>query len=255
MAVRSAQYTSARTSRAVYPRTRRIRFRFNEEAGRKYFVAGDMVFSHFVAGLSGAFPPGEEGFIRSVRRFADQITDPELKKRVAGFIGQESMHGQEHRHLNEKLIAMGYPIAWWDSESFKDKRIRFEDRLPAHVHLALTAAAAAKKAELAKSWEEMSGGLPKMFEAIKSRLDILSQSKKLPADLDKAKLEGAKGGYEEAVKMWEDAKAAFAGGNLTDALAKGKTVKEKAAAVMTALGMQVPAAAAPAPAPAAAPKG
>ena len=49
MAVRSTQHTSVRNSRAVYPRTRRIRFRFNEEAGRKYFVAGDMVFSHFVA--------------------------------------------------------------------------------------------------------------------------------------------------------------------------------------------------------------
>ena len=141
MAVRSEQHTSARNSRAVYPRTRRIRFRFDEDSGRKYFVAGDTVFSHFVAGLSGAFPPGEEGFIRSVRRFADRITDPELKKRVAGFIGQESMHGQEHRHLNEKLIAMGYPIAWWDSKGFKDRRIRFEDRLPAHVHLAVTAAA------------------------------------------------------------------------------------------------------------------
>ena len=150
MAVRSAQHTSVRNPRAVYPRTRRIRFRFNEEAGRKYFVAGDMVFSHFVAGLSGAFPPGEEGFIRSVRRFADRITDPELKKRVAGFIGQESMHGQEHRHLNEKLIALGYPIAWWDSESFKAKRIRFEDRLPAHVHLALTAAAEHYTAVLAE---------------------------------------------------------------------------------------------------------
>ena len=44
----------------------------------------------------------------------------------------------------------------------------------------LTTAVAAKKAELAKSWEEMSGGLPKMLEAIKSRLDILSASKKLP---------------------------------------------------------------------------
>ncbi|MDX1878819.1 metal-dependent hydrolase [Mycolicibacterium sp. 141076] len=150
MAVRSAQPTSARNAGAVYPRTRRIRFRFNEEASRKYFVAGDMVFSHFVAGLSGAFPPGEEGFIRSVRRFADRITDPELKKRVAGFIGQESMHGQEHRHLNEKLIAMGYPIAWWDSESFKDRRIRLEDRLPAHVHLALTAAAEHYTAVLAE---------------------------------------------------------------------------------------------------------
>jgi hypothetical protein len=41
----------------------------------------------------------------------------------------------------------------------------------------LTAAAAAKKTELAKSWEEMSGGLPKMLDAVKSRLDILSASK------------------------------------------------------------------------------
>lgn len=118
---------------------------------------------------------------------------------------------------------------------------------------ALTAAAAAKKAELAKSWEEMSGGLPKMLEAIKSRLDILSQSKKLPANLDKAKLESANVGYGEAAKMWEDAKAAFAGGSAADALAKGKTVKDKAVEVMTTLGMQVPAAAAPVPAPATAP--
>jgi uncharacterized phage infection (PIP) family protein YhgE len=118
---------------------------------------------------------------------------------------------------------------------------------------ALTAAAAAKKAELAKGWEEMSGGLPNMLDAIKSRLDILSQSKKLPATLDKEKLEGAKGGYEAAARMWEDAKAAFAGGNLADATAKGKNVKEKAVEVMTALGMQVPAAAAPAPVPAPAP--
>jgi hypothetical protein len=113
----------------------------------------------------------------------------------------------------------------------------------------LTAAAVAKKAELVKSWEAMSGGLPKMLETIKSRLDILSQSKKLPANLDKAKLDGAKGGYEAAAKMWDEAKAAFSGGNMTDAMAKAKDVKEKAVAVMTTLGMQVPAAAAPAPAP------
>src|SRR5512137_1821494 len=102
----------------------------------------------------------------------------------------------------------------------------------------LTAAAAAKKTELAKSWEEMSGGMPKMLEVIKSRLDILSASKKLPENMDKAKLEGAKGGYEAAAKMWDDAKTAFSGGNLADAMAKAKTVKE-----MTTLGMQVPAAA------------
>ena len=107
----------------------------------------------------------------------------------------------------------------------------------------LSAAAAAKKAELTKSWEEMSAGLPKMLDAVKSRLDILSKSKKLPAGLDKAKLEGAKSGYEAAVKMWDDAKAAFAGGSIADALAKANTVKDKTVEVMTTLGMQVPAAA------------
>jgi hypothetical protein len=117
----------------------------------------------------------------------------------------------------------------------------------------LTAAAAAKKAELAKSWEEMSGGMPKMLDAVKSRLDILSQSKKLPANLDKEKFEGAKEGYEAAAKMWADAQAAFTGGNVADAVAKAKDVKEKAVEVMTTLGMPVPAAAAPAPAPAAVP--
>ena len=106
-----------------YPKTRRIRFPFAQ--GAKHFVNNDMVFSHFVANLSGSFPPGEELFIRSVRRFADEITDPVLKRRVAGFIGQESVHGQQHRAINEKLIEMGYPIAWWDSEKFVDwvKRI------------------------------------------------------------------------------------------------------------------------------------
>lgn len=133
-----------------HPKTRRIRFRFNEEATKKYFVAGDMVYSHFVAGLSAGFPPGEEGFIRSVRRFADLITDPDLKKRVAGFIGQESMHGQEHRHLNEKLVEMGYAIQWWDSKRLKAGQIRLEERLPAKVHLAMTAAAEHYTAVLAE---------------------------------------------------------------------------------------------------------
>src|SRR5262244_3389071 len=40
----------------------------------------------------------------------------------------------------------------------------------------MASAAAAKKAELTKTWEEMSTGMPKVVEAIKSRVDILSQS-------------------------------------------------------------------------------
>lgn len=105
----------------------------------------------------------------------------------------------------------------------------------------LAAVAATKKEELNKSWQEMSGGLPKMVEAIKSRVDILSQSKKLPANLDKAKFEGVKAGLPEVTKMWDDAQKAFSGGNLADAVSKAKTIKDKAVEMMTTLGMQVPA--------------
>jgi hypothetical protein len=105
----------------------------------------------------------------------------------------------------------------------------------------LAGAAAAKKEELTKAWSEMSGGLPKMVEAIKSRVDILSKSKKLPANLDKGKFEGVKTGLPGVTQMWEDAQKAFSGGNLADAVSKAKTLKDKAVEMMTTLGMQVPA--------------
>jgi hypothetical protein len=107
----------------------------------------------------------------------------------------------------------------------------------------LATAAAAKKAELTKAWEEMAAGLPKMVEAIKSRVDILSKSKKLPANLDKAKFEGAKAGLAEITKTWTDADSAFKGGNISDALAKANAVKAKATEIMATLGMQAPPAA------------
>jgi uncharacterized protein len=138
----SVAVADAQGAQSSYPKVRRVRFRFGEDDSHgKYFIENDIVFSHFLANLSGAFPPGEEAFIRSVRRVADQIADPVLKKKVARFIGQESMHGQEHRRLNQELIEMGYKIDFPDRPSFIERRIRFERRLPARLHLAITAAA------------------------------------------------------------------------------------------------------------------
>jgi hypothetical protein len=105
------------------------------------------------------------------------------------------------------------------------------------------AAAAAKKEELAKAWTELSGGVPQMVTAIKSRVDILAQSKKLPAGLDKAKVDDAKAGLTAIDQTWTEASDAYKAGNLTDAIGKATTVKNKAAEIMTALNMQVPAAA------------
>ena len=107
----------------------------------------------------------------------------------------------------------------------------------------LGAAATAKKAELAKAWEEMSSGVPKLAEAIKSRVDILSQSKRLPAGLNKAKLDGAKSGLTEVNQTWTEASDAFKSGNVTNAVAKGKAARDKAVEIMTTLNMTVPQAA------------
>ncbi|MFD7847910.1 metal-dependent hydrolase [Nocardia sp. NPDC059764] len=114
----------------TYPRARRIRFRFDRASSDKYFVENDMVYSHFVAGMSGGFPAGEKSFIRSVRRVADRVTDPVLKKRVTGFVGQEAMHGLEHRKLNEKLVELGYPIAWPDSPRAVERMRWIEELRP-----------------------------------------------------------------------------------------------------------------------------
>ncbi len=119
--------------------TRRIKFSYPQGALQKHYVDGDLVMSHIVAVLSATFPPGEDFFVRAVRNFSDQVTDPELKKQVAGFIGQEVTHGREHRELNHRLQEMGYPthkvsrfVKW--SLADADKRV------PAKMRLAYTAA-------------------------------------------------------------------------------------------------------------------
>jgi hypothetical protein len=104
----------------------------------------------------------------------------------------------------------------------------------------IASAAAAKKAELTKSWEEVSVGMPKVVDAIKNRVDILSQSKKLPAGMSAETLAQAKAGLNEITEQWTAATEASKSGNLTDALAKASAVKKKAAEVLTTLNMPVP---------------
>jgi len=107
----------------------------------------------------------------------------------------------------------------------------------------LVEAVAAKKEELTKSWQEMSGGLPGMVTAIRSRVNILSKSAKLPAGLDKDKFESAKASLASITQTWTEASDAFKGGNVMDAVNKAKTVKEKALEIMSSLGMKPPQAA------------
>ncbi|HEX4902886.1 MAG TPA: metal-dependent hydrolase [Acidimicrobiales bacterium] len=120
--------------------TRRISF---EEALRDlpkhYALDGDLIGSHLMASLSAVFPDGEDFFVRSVRHYRDQITDPALKRQVAGFIGQESVHGREHRAFNDRLDQLGYPTK--RVERFTEKGLALRERLaPPMSNLAATAA-------------------------------------------------------------------------------------------------------------------
>ena len=104
----------------------------------------------------------------------------------------------------------------------------------------LATAAAAKKAELTKAWEGVSAGMPQVVDAIKGRVDVLSQAKKLPATMTADKLGAAKAGLAELTQSWTAATEAFKAGNVPDALAKATAMKAKAAEVLGILGMPVP---------------
>ncbi len=99
-------------------------------------------------------------------------------------------------------------------------------------------AAADKKAELTKSWEDLSAGIPQMMEAVKSRLDDLGKAKKLPAGLDKDKLAALTSGYDEAMKQFQAAKDAASAGDFTKAIEAGNAIKQKGMEIGTTLGLK-----------------
>jgi hypothetical protein len=104
----------------------------------------------------------------------------------------------------------------------------------------LASAAAAKKVELTKSWDGLRSGMPRVVEAIRNRVDILSQIKKLPAGMPSETLAQAKAGLNQITEQWNAATEASKGGNLADAVAQASSVKVKAAEVLTLLKMPVP---------------
>ncbi len=87
------------------------------------------------------------------------------------------------------------------------------------------------------AWTSISTDTPKMVDAIQSRVDILSKSHHLPANVSKDALASAKSGLDSLKSTWSDAQSAAASGDYTTALSKAQAVKDKAAEIMHSLGM------------------
>jgi len=131
--------TQARNPDRKVP-TRRMDFEASFRDVPKHFAGdGDLIASHIIVSLSSLFPDGEDFFVRSVRHYRDRITEPQLKRQVAGFIGQEAVHGREHRVLNDRLAELGYPTKLYERMTKRTLAIR-ERLLPARSNLAATAA-------------------------------------------------------------------------------------------------------------------
>jgi hypothetical protein len=111
----------------------------------------------------------------------------------------------------------------------------------------LASAAAAKKDETMKAlndqWTSLSASVPASVTAIQSRIDFLSKksSKKAAAGID---LVAAKSSLSDASALWSKAQAAFASGNLDEAVSTAKDVKTKVDALSTSLKMDAAAPAA-----------
>lgn len=64
--------------------------------------------SHFFNAISTMFPAGERFFVRNVRRYAEEITDPKLQEQVDAFVRQEAQHYSEHDAHTSILLAQGF---------------------------------------------------------------------------------------------------------------------------------------------------
>lgn len=129
----------AQPAKARRLRARRIGFDYPQGGLDRHYVDNDLVMSHVTSMLSAMFPEGEDFFVRSVRYYNDDITDPELKSQVAGFVGQEITHGREHRNINERLEEMGFPTRYVDRSTRRQLAV-VEYVLPHSISLAVTAA-------------------------------------------------------------------------------------------------------------------
>lgn len=94
---------------SILPIRRNLKFNLNPAKALTWHKDGLNV-SQFLNTMSLFFPVGERFFIDSVRKYRDQITDPDLQKAVTAFIGQEAMHGREHDEYNNFVADAGVPL-------------------------------------------------------------------------------------------------------------------------------------------------
>ena len=111
----------------------------------------------------------------------------------------------------------------------------------------LASQAKAKKAELAQAlsgqWTELAARLPGYLTTIQSRIEFLAKksSRKMAAGID---LDAARGSLSEDSSVWSKAQAAFATGNLGEAVTTAKSLESSLEGLASTLKIELKAPAA-----------
>src|ERR1700722_6868959 len=83
---------------------------FDFDAVPRRWFARSIIGTGLANGLNLLFPAGERFFVRSVRRYLDQIHDPKLREDIKGFSGQEGLHAYAHERYFERLEKQGFDV-------------------------------------------------------------------------------------------------------------------------------------------------
>lgn len=100
------------TTRRSTPFTLEVRkdTRFDFSAVPAIHTEDNLYISHFLNALSLVAPLTEGMLIRAIRDAQPLIEGTELAVDAKAFIGQEAIHTREHRELNRRLEALGFPF-------------------------------------------------------------------------------------------------------------------------------------------------
>jgi predicted metal-dependent hydrolase len=90
---------------------RNVEFELAATSVPRDWYGDDPFMTTHLNALSLLFPEGERFFVDSVKQLRHLVTADELRTRVGGFIGQEAMHGKEHRAFNQMLVDHGFTVA------------------------------------------------------------------------------------------------------------------------------------------------
>jgi hypothetical protein len=88
----------------------------------------------------------------------------------------------------------------------------------------------AKKDELTAKWNDLKDTMPGLVTAVQSRFDALKKKHALPA--------GADSELADLKQTWDDASSSFQSGDLSRAMEKASTAKEKLAEIQKMLRMK-----------------